>query len=493
MATSLDTPETQALIQQGTLVRRIQRALLPRFMYRASVSEAPEKWVGNTGETRTYSRKGRISPDARPTRNGQDPGLVAQSYEQWEVSIQKYPRKGAMDIDMPTSVQSIVDRLLEDSHSLAVHSGDTLNIIARAPLYNAAMAGWTVADGAQTATTALRVRRINGFTRARRPDLAAGSPVKYNPVTSANPLKIKVNGVLNEVIAVTPTATDPDTGNVVADDELGPGILTLRNAVTVADRDIVRAEDATWIHRVGQGNNGKIDNVTSANPLRMVDIRAVVARFNIANAPRHKDGFYHVHMHPIPNSQIFGDPEFQRLTQGGLGRLPDFFLFKEQALALGMGCVFLDNNQAPHADTINLAVANQGVIGNVDPTNEAGYSVTDPLGFEVVNGSTAAAQPVHHTLISAADSFKEYQQDNALHMTDAGMTGIIGPFRQDLQSDGLQIDTQGITFIMQAPMNRHVDRVPIAWKYIGGFVVAPDGLTGDRARFKRQAVIESGS
>lgn len=476
MAVILNTPELQAAVQQGFLVRRILDGLMPALMWRAEAGE-PEIWEGAAGERRTFTSKGRAKPTAKPLVPGNDPKVITTPLEQWEAELKLYPDEGAQDVNMVAAANSIVNTLYVEIHNLGVQCGESLNKISRAPLYNAALAGWTVADGAQAAVTSLRVARINGFTTARRPDLRLAAVVKYMPVSSTNPLKITVNGVANTVIGFTPDITD---------DIYGPGILLLSAAVTVVDRALVKSDDATFIHRVGSGNAGRIDDVTPAQKLTLADVRTATTRFRKQNVARHDDGFWHLHLDPTPMSQIMADPEFQRLTETGLASLPDFFLFVDQVQRIGVGCIWLENN-------LTWTFGEESAAGS---TNVGGpsktYSESDPIGAETTNDGTPSGDPVFHSLLLGAGLLKEYIQKQDQYLTDAGVTGLVGEFDASLSVDEMTIYTQDVSFIMQAAKNRHADQIGMAWKFVAAYSTRPDGVVGDAARYKRCMAICSG-
>lgn len=476
MAITLSDPLIQSAIQQGLLVREFLDPLLARMMFRAEAGE-PEKWPLNSGETQIFTENGNILPDAEPLEVGKDPEVVGYGREQWSVTIRTWPKRGARDVPMPQSIVQVLSLFREDAKRLGLQAGQTMNLLTRNPIFNAGLAGWTVADGAQVATTALRVKRLNGFTTARRPDIASGSPVAYNPVSPSNPQRIFVNGVANQVIGFTPD--NPG-------DELGPGVINLSGAVTVADRDIVQARDASFIWRVGTGNSGKIDNVSSANPLRLSDIRTVVAHAGKQNVPRHRHGFYNFHTDEVAMSQLHGDPEFQRLATSA-AVMGDDYLWKNAAIAVAQGVVFLSNNMTPFSDTIRDADPNQ-------EENIGTYSLRDPFGGEIWNKGTKAAansEAVRHSVLIGQGGLKEYYMPNEAFLSDAGVVGYMADFT-NLANDGVEMRTNGVSLIVRAPANRHQDLVSMAWKWVGGHIFRPDGISGGLARYKRAIVIQSG-
>ena len=77
------------------------------------------------------------------------------------------------------------------------------------------------------------------------------------------------------------------------------------------------------------------------------------------------------------------------------------------------------------------------------------------------------------------------------HRPDAGVTGLYGEF-ENLENNGVQINTNGVAMIMRAPLNKHMDQVTVTWKYVGGFVARPDGASLGVGRYKRVAMLQSG-
>ena len=219
------TPEIRSIIQEGYLERAFHDALFPQLIYRGDVMSVP--WPGEVGDQQIFTGKGLIPPKGRPLAPGVDPEPVSYALEQWEATLQSYA--STIDTHMPTSVQAIADLLMQNAAQLGLQAAQTLNRLVRDRMHNAAESGWTVANGANAgpSSTSLPVMRLNGFTRARRPDLANGSRVRFSQVSASNPLRITVNGVANTVVGYT-----ADTNG----DELGPGTLTLGSAITWSDR-----------------------------------------------------------------------------------------------------------------------------------------------------------------------------------------------------------------------------------------------------------------
>jgi hypothetical protein len=443
------------------LERAFHDGLFPRLMFRSEAT--PQIWPGNVGDTMVFSGVGLIRPKMRPLTPGQDPAPSDYTKEQWTAQLQQYA--DSIDTHMPTSTVAIADLFLRNAQQLGLSAGQSLNRLVRNKMYNAALSGQTVADGTQGPTTTLRVARINGFTRARRPDLAAGSAVLFDFVSSSNPLRITINAVANTVIGYTPD--NPG-------DEVGPGTLTLGTSVSVTDRDPVLSLDKTFLVRVGGGL--KVDSITSSNILRLQDVQSAVARFRQQNVPEMPDGRYHCHLDPSSEAQLFRDPEWQSLNRS----LPDYYMYKSMAVGEVLGTVFARNSEAPIVETVDSNAATY-------TTPASSYSLDDNFAGEVLNPSGVK---IHRPIFVAQGGIYEYYQDLSALITDAGITGKVGEPR--ITNNGIEVMSERIQLIIRAPLNRLQDSVSASWKFIGDWPVRTDVATGDAARYKRFLVIEHG-
>lgn len=457
--TILQTPSVRALVQQNLLERAFHDALFPRLLFRAEA--VPVLWPNHTGDSMIFTGSGLLTPKTKPLVPGADPPPSTYQVEQWEARLNQYA--DSIDTHMPTAITAIANLFLRNAHQLGLSAGQSLNRIARNTLYNAAMAGHTVADGAQTTVTSLRVKRLNGFTRARNPNLPAGSNVRFDPVSTNNPLSITVGATSASVIGYLPDN---------AGDEVGPGALTLAAAVTAADRDPVLSVDRTFITRVGGGT--RVDDLDSTDILTLQAIRSAIAALRQNNVPEFPDGRFHIHLDPVSEAQLFADPEFQRLMQS----LPDSYPYKQFAIGEMLGAVFFRNNECPLPET---------VLGGSTAT----FNVDDPFGGELWDNGTTAGVPVHRALVVGAGALNEYYQDLSGLITEAGINGRIG--EPSITNNGIEIMTDRIQLILRAPLNRLQDLVSASWRYVGAFVVRTDAASGGPQRFKRVAVIEHGA
>ena len=161
----LQSPEVRQIVQENFLERQFHDALFPKTLFRAEAT--PVAWPAGVGDTQIFSAPGLIPVDARPTAPGVDPTPASYPIEQWQAQLQQY--SGTIDTHMPTSMVAIANLFLRNTQQLGLMSAQTLNRVSRNRMYAAALSGHTVADGAQVAVTTLRVKRLNGLTRARNP------------------------------------------------------------------------------------------------------------------------------------------------------------------------------------------------------------------------------------------------------------------------------------------------------------------------------------
>jgi hypothetical protein len=356
---------------------------------------------------------------------------------------------------------AIASLFYRNAQQLGLSAGQTMNRLVRNRLYNAGLSGMTVATGSTQTGSTLNVVRLNGFTTARRPDLAAGSPVQFAPVSASNPLLIQVydNGAWKNC---TVTNFTP----VVTGDQIGPGSLTIAETLAgTANRAIVMSLDRTVQVNVGGFNT--IDGLTSSNILRLQDIRTAVNRMRQENAPAMPDGRYHCHLDPTSEGQVYQDTEWQRL----LVSMPDYYMYREYAIGEILGCVYFRNTECPQTET---------VFGAATSTFDQG----DNYAGELTN---AGGYSIHRPIVVGQQGIYEYYQDLDQLITEAGVTGKTG--NATITNNGVEVTTDRVQLIIRSPLNRLQDMVATSWKFIGDWPVRTDVTTGDAARFKRVCVI----
>jgi len=460
-STILQTPQVRAVVQSNILEREFHDALFPRMLFRGEAT--PIEWPLNVGDSMIFSAPGLIAPDMRPARPGTDPTPVTYSVEQWTAQINQY--HGTIDTHMPSSIVAIIDLFLRNAQQLGLMAAQSLNRKVRDVMYNAALSGWTVADGAQSATASLRVKRLNGFTRARNPNVSGASVVRFDPVSSSNPLAITVfdNGAATSFNVIGYT---PDTPG----DEVGPGVLTLSASVTnVLDRAYVISVDRTYLIRPGGGN--KVDDLISTDIPTLADVREAIAHFWEQNVPEHPDMRFHAHLDPVSQTKLFADDEFQRLMTA----LPDYYAYKQFALGEMLNTVFLRNSECPIPSTVNGG-------------STATFDQSDPFAGELYTNGTTSGLKVHRILFTAQGGVMEYWQNQDALITEAGLTGAVAEPR--ISNNGIEIMSDRIQLIIRSPLNRMQDMVAVSWRFVGDWPVRTDAATGDASRYKRFLTIE---
>jgi hypothetical protein len=336
-------------------------------------------------------------------------------------------------------------------------------------LFAAAESGHTVADGAQTSAT-LRVRRLCGFTRARNATTVGASQVRFAPVSSSNPLTIRVNESGTYAVRQV-TAYTPDYEG----DENGPGTLTLSASVSVLDRAVVQSVDRSFVHRIGGGE--KVDDVGSSDIPTMQTIRDVLDHQRQNNVPEMADGTIHCHVDTTTESQLFRDDEFKLLFRGSLGEATPYRDFVFQRI---LGTTFFRNTENPRTGT---------VVGRGAGTR--GYDTRDPFVGELFNnGNSSTGVALHRMLFVAADACMEYASDLSALLTEAGVTGVVK--NSIITPNGITIDFDKIQFLIMAPINRLANKVPVSWQFMGDWVMRTDACTGDDSRYKRTALAIGG-
>lgn len=459
----LQSPQMRQLVQENAIQAVFMDGLYPKNLYRMECGA--EEWKAQTGDDKLFTGAGLMKTKLRPLRPGVDPTPGDYNAEQWRATCQKFAN--TIDTHMPTAIAAAINKLTTDQKRLGENCALTINRLIREKMFNAACAGSTVADGAQNAVTVIKVKRLNGFTRARRPDLSTGSPVRYDQVSTSNPLPITVYQTAGGALVVNVTAYTPD----YAGDEIGTGTITVDAAVTVADRDAIVASTGTSIVRSGGGNS--VGALTPGTDLfKLTDIRSAIARLATMNVPEMSDGTYHVHLDPQSFSQIFADSEFQLLNRGRVDAAP----YEDYVVAKLLGCTFIKNNEQPQ--TFNVLGADTAV-----------YNPDDPFGAEMWSTGATTGGKVHRPLFIGNESTMEYYVDQNQLLTEAGTSGTV--------TDGITVNNNGMTFtvenvqvVMRAPQDRLQEMVAQSWKFEGDWVCRTDGATGDGAAIKRLLVVE---
>lgn len=467
----LQDPVFRPLVQENVLERAFHDALFPRMMFRLAAT--PVKFPGNVGDSMYLSAPGLMEPTMEPTNV--DPSPADLTYEQWPVTMQQYAN--SMDSNMPTTAVALANLFLRNVHQLGLQAAQSLNRIVRDRGYNAALAGWTTCSTAAAGAyggagdTKVKVRSVNGLQTARRPDLPAGSPVRFEAVSASNPLGVTIVLDDGSLHATSITACSAD----IAGDTAGPGEITFADAIPggrfVAADGAIYTADRTDIVRAGGGVK---TSAVNGQLLTAAHIRSAVAKLRTNNVPEFGDGRYHAFIDPTSEVQALGDVEFRQL----LTSLPDYYMFKSAALGECLGTVFLRDSECPQPTTVKRTAA-------------GAYTKADPFAGQLYHNNTpATGNPVHRVLFMGAAAIFEYYLELDQLISEVGVGGKVGDLR--VTNNGLEVFTDRIQLIFRWPQDRLQNNLSTSWKFIGDWPVRTDSAVGGPARYKRLATIEHG-
>jgi hypothetical protein len=396
----------------------------------------------------------------KPLQPGTDPSPQAVNYEQWTAVLNRF--SGTIDTNMPTSATASSNLFLRNIHQLGLQAGQSLNRIPRNSLFKAYLSGQTLTIAAGVAgDTTIRVAALNGFTTVVIPS----STVRPVPVSPATPLTVTISGITGtrNVIGFTPdNPDDPD----------GPGTLQLSAALGgagVANRAPVISSAAPLVIRSGGGIS--VDALNAGDVFTLQDAINAVNKLRRNNVPPHEDGYYHAHISPDGNAQVFTDPAFQRLNTA----LPDYHIYHEGFIGTIAGIMFFMNTESPDRNNVGTLIA-----------TGANSLYGEDIGAEVVNG---AGVNVGRILITGRGALYEKWLPGTNFVSEAGITGKMGEF--DIVNGGINVQTERIDLILRAPLNRLQDTVAATWQISTSFPVPSDITSGTGPeRFKRAVVIE---
>ncbi|MAF27865.1 MAG: hypothetical protein CL819_01295 [Croceicoccus sp.] len=450
------------IVQDNTLVREFRDALFPQLLYRDEA--APEKWEVNVGDVQVFTRASLIAPNVTALTPGADPTPKAPAFEQWRVQAEQFG--DAMDTHMPSSRTALAPIFARNAKTLGLQAGQSLNRLARNRLFCRYVGGDTITANAGAPSATVVVGMIDGFTTT----IVNG---EETPVSAANPKTARISGVAGTVSIIAAVPADPNN-------PFGPGTLTLSAAATFAVGSRVLASDAPRIIRVGGA--GTIDGLTAISSISLKEIRQAIATMRRNRVPTHPDGYYHVHLDPIAESQIYNDNEFQRLNQG----VPDGLRYAEFAIGRLLGAIFFSNNESPNVFN-SAETGESGLIASRAGTS----AVASPEYYGEVRNASGVG--IVRTLITGGGAIMEkYIDENSDYMSEAGYTGKVGMF--NVVNNGIQINVDRVRYIIRSPQDRLQQQVSQAWSWSGDWGVPTDLLGGQLGgRYKRAIVIESGS
>lgn len=445
------------LQQKGLLERAFHDGLFPNLQYRAEA--AFEEWPANSGTEVFMSRAGLLAPVVTALTPGVDPTPEQPVFEQWSAVLERYG--SSIDTHIPTSVVSNSSLFLRNIQQIGLQAGQSVNRIARNSMFKAYLSGQTCMSVAGLlADTVINVASLNGFTDV----VAPGTNTRPVPVSPATPLPVQITGVTGTRNVIGFIPNDPA-------DPYGPGQLILSAAlgVGVPIRTPVLSIYKPQVIRSGGGDS--VDAIGAADTFVLQDAINAAAQLRDANVMPHEDGFYHAHISPKSNAQVFTDPAFQRLNTS----LPEFAIYKEGFIGTISGIMFFMNNESPNTRNSG-ARTSTGLLAFY--SREIGAETTNSAGINV-----------GRILVTGKGVMVERGLDGNLYTTEAGITGKVGEF--DVINNNVSVATERIRLVLRSPLNRLQDQVAATWDITTSFPI-PSDITAPSGpeRFKRAVIIE---
>jgi len=436
------------IIQDRTIARSIGEALFPGLLFRAAAHR--ERWEARAGQTMEFLNPGLFRARTKPRNPAVEPGFAQLDYEKYKATMNLYGDK--TQVHMPSNYVTAISPYLEKQHKFSLAAAQVLNRLPRNRLYQNYSAGHAIVDAILAAGLEVQVSALNGFTET--PDPLSGSLV---PVSSANPREFNVNGVLagSQIIGTIPDDTDFP---------LGPGRLVLDVAVGgLAAGNRIDALDASVVIRPNGAPT--VDGITAGKVLTMDLIRKAISSLRRDNVGPCADGYYHVHFDPLGEEQLQLDNSFQRQIEGmGLDVAP----YLKFAVGRTAGCTFFANNEVPRDNTVDpdsFVQTRPASAPLAFGSGDVGLETTNAGGIELMN-----------TIVIGQSALCEKHLNENAFMSEAGVAGRVGGMRAT--NGGVEIDLDGIRFILKAPTDAFNENVTLAWSWAGDHVCPTNRLTG---------------
>lgn len=451
-------PVVSQLQQAGLLERAFHDGLFPNMLFRSEVEA--DKWPEHAGTEMLFTRPGLLTPVTKPLQPGRDPDPQVLSYEQWVARLYQYG--ASIDTHIPTSVTANADMFLRNIHALGLQAAQSLNRVVRNAYFQPYLSGQTnMIASAASGDVSIRVAALNGFTDV----IYTTTTVRPVTVSPTSPLQITIKNSTGDIVRqVVGYAADN------ANDPLGPGTLFLNTTLgaAVADRTPVLSVARPLIQRAGGGFS--IDAIGVNDVLQVQDFINAASTLRQNNIMPHEDGFYHAHIVPLGQAQIFTDPVMQRLNTG----LVDGSYYQQAFIGSMANVAFMVDSETPTSQN----------VGALTPTSGSAFYAED-IGAEVIN---AAGIPIGRCLITGRGALQERWLDEASYVTEAGVAGKIGEF--SVNNQGIAIETLRTRLLLRAPINRLMDKVAATWTTTTSFAAPSDITAGGPQRFKRAMVLE---
>lgn len=462
-------PGVATIIEDDTLIKTFEQTLFQPQLWRSEVTDVMPI-EAQMGVSKTHTRDGRLEVDERPLVAGVDPVPQNFGVEQWVYKAE--PHGGTLDINLTVNKTALASTFLQRVSRLGLQAGEHINRLPRNTLYNAYGTGTSLVDVGVAPGTSFTVNSIAGFTHQ------INSSGVLAEVSASNPKPFYVNGALASVNIIGAVAANAVTA------PQGRGTITVSGNITVATHDIIKAQDAPFVVR--SGNGASVDAITASNVLQLRDIRRASAYLSDNGVPRHADGYYHCHLPSTVTSSLFNDSQLQALHDG-MGQLA----YRTMMLGVLFDCLFITNPEVPRvgAGGASGALSNVGTLQQSRPTNATSAYVAPLIGIEMINRNGV---PIMRVIVTGGGSLVECPVDWFPDITEAGFSGVMRSFAP-IVGHGVAANTMGIKLILRAAGDRLGQFVGATWAWAGDFACPSDalgGLRGNPARFKRAVVIE---
>jgi len=430
--------EVQKVMNNGLLDTIILEGLTPHTRFTAIADDA--EFEGNAGDTKSYKKRGLLSPDISH-KNGVDPTPDVNVYEEFSITTNEF--SGSTDTDFLLNYMSVPEKMLGDAKSLAIKAGRSIDLLCRQALFRSYLSGQTRATAGGSGATALPVASCNGFSTV----MVNNKPIA---VSATYPLQISIGGTTRYVTACT-----PDDANY----PFGSGVLTLSAPHTWSQYAYVKAVDAPYIYRVGGGDS--IDAIENTDVLTLAAIRAAKAATFAENfVEPFANGMFQLHLSEASLSELYNDSEFQNLMKGQI----DTEEARRGVLGRIMGVELIINENVPK--TTNVADV-------------------DEIGAEITNASGVA---VKRAILLGR---------GALDKRTVNMERVYGMAKGAMQRwndlyNGAAININGVAWVVRPPIDRKMMKPALTYEAGLGFACQTDFLTPytGGARYKRAVVIE---
>lgn len=426
----------QLIVQNGFLLRFMQKALYPNLLWRPQYNRFPTPM--HLGEKFTFTRKSLLpavqAALAPPANTDQTSGLSSQtpSYEQYEATMAQYT--GKQLINLLSSSIAVADLFISGIEDMGLQAGLSMDIQARRRLVQAYRGGRTYVTTAAGPVTSVAVNDGNGF------DFVYVNGVRTaTSVTNPHPITITESGVpaTRNVTAVTFGSLNQTEDNI-------PATLTLSVAVTVVVGDSVISNFAPRSIRP----NGRTTsyNLIATDIFVQQNLIDAVTHLRRLGVPTFEDGFYHAVVDPAMIGSIYADPAFQRATATR---------YADDVFEYGMIGTYYN---------VKLYETQLPPTGN------------NPGGIEVRRG-----------IVFGRDAGYEADYDGGGRWDDVGDLNINGYMEYD--------PATAITTIVRNPQDDLLQVASVAWSFIGDFVSATDVNSsfgpGAAQYYKRAVLIET--